>query len=337
MRPAILTNMTFWQSPEWTARVDSLYRLDSPGDPPQPLPWWREAWQLYRRRRDYDVIHTMGIRESFAYAFLCWITGQPSRQIMTEVFIDDPRPDRLAWRLKTALYRRLARRAMGMIVNSSAEVDSVSQRLAMPRESIRFVPLNSTIEDPRHEPRPAGYLFCAGRTLRDYAVLRDVMLAREEPWQVVAGTRDLLDAALPARITIHREIDRAAYLELLRGARIVVLPLLPTVRSTGQVVLLEAMSLGKPVITTRVPGTVDIIRHGVNGWLVAPGDAKELIGLVDHLLASADECARAGQQALADIRNIHTTALHAQHRLAAITELWNGAQAHAGRVDRTSR
>ncbi len=314
--------MAFWQSPDWMARVDSIYALDPSRGDPDFMPWWREAWILFRRRSAYDVILTMGVRESFAYAFLCWITRRPSRQIMTEVFIDAPAADSLIWRIKTAAYRTLARTCLGMITNSTAEIESNAKRFGFPRERIRFVPLNTTIADPVMESRPDGYLFCGGRTLRDYATLSDVILATDLPWHVVVGSGDLQDTPLPARITIHREINRARYLELLRGARIVVLPLLPTERATGQVVLLEAMSYGKPVITTRAPGTIDIVHHGINGFLVEPGDALATKIILHDLLRDHEVCTRIGQQALNDVQHHHTTHSHTSERLNAIESLW---------------
>lgn len=38
----------------------------------------------------------------------------------------------------------------------------------------------------------------------------------------------------------------------------------------------EALSMGCPVIATRFGGAVDIVKEGLNGWLVEPGDAAQL-------------------------------------------------------------
>jgi len=38
----------------------------------------------------------------------------------------------------------------------------------------------------------------------------------------------------------------------------------------------EALAMGCPVIATRFGGALDIVREGVNGWLVEPGDAAQL-------------------------------------------------------------
>jgi glycosyltransferase involved in cell wall biosynthesis len=314
--------MAFWQSPEWMARVDSIYALDPSHGDPEFMPWWKEAWILFRRRSAYDVILTMGVRESFAYALLCWITRRPSRQIMTEVFIDAPATDNVLWRIKTALYQKLARTCIGMITNSTTEMETNARRFNLPIERFRYVPLNTTIAEPVYDPRPDGYLFCAGRTLRDYATLTEVMRATDLPWHVVAGAHDLRETQLPPHITIHREINRDRYLDLLRGARFVVLPLRPTERATGQVVVLEAMSYGKPVITTRAPGTIDIIQDGKNGFLVEPGDATAIKKILADLLRDHEVCSRIGQQALSDVQTHHTTHTHTSERLETIESLW---------------
>ena len=46
-------------------------------------------------------------------------------------------------------------------------------------------------------------------------------------------------------------------------------------------VLVEAMASGLPVVTTNVSGIPELVEHGVNGLLVAPGDVR---GVADALL-----------------------------------------------------
>lgn len=54
----------------------------------------------------------------------------------------------------------------------------------------------------------------------------------------------------------------------------------------------EALSMGCPVIATRFGGALDIVREGVNGWLVEPGDAEQL----------ADRIVRASQATFSGLR-----------------------------------
>ena len=48
-------------------------------------------------------------------------------------------------------------------------------------------------------------------------------------------------------------------------------------------VLLEAMAVGVPVVSTRLTGIPELIQDGVNGLLVPPGDANALADAIAHL------------------------------------------------------
>jgi len=61
--------------------------------------------------------------------------------------------------------------------------------------------------------------------------------------------------------------------------------------------LLKAMGAGLPVVATRVSGVVEVIRHGVNGLLVAPGSASELAGAILELQRQPQTRARLGAAA----------------------------------------
>ena len=318
--PRILTNMAFWQSEAWRTSTDSLYDLGARRDPVF-LPWWREAFALFRRRAAYDAVVTMGVRESMLYGLLCALTGRPSRQVMCEVFIDTPRPGNAAWLLKTWLYGIVARRSLGVLTNSSAEIETMARRYRLPPARLRYVPLNTNIADPQRVPDDDGFVLSAGRTLRDYATLAAAAPLIAAPIIVVCGRADTVADPLPANLTVLRELPREAYLDHLRRARVVALPLLPTDRATGQVVMLEAMGYGKPVVTTRSPGTVDYIQDGINGLLLAPGDADGLASAVNGLLENPERRQALGNAAVAAVRELASAERHARLKLDAIAEL----------------
>ena len=86
--------------------------------------------------------------------------------------------------------------------------------------------------------------------------------------------------------------------------------------------MLEAMACGKPVVTTRSPGTVDVLHNGENGILVPPCDADALADAVNKLLNREDLAHALASHALEDLAQLYTWDIHAQAKLRAISELW---------------
>jgi glycosyltransferase involved in cell wall biosynthesis len=62
-------------------------------------------------------------------------------------------------------------------------------------------------------------------------------------------------------------------------------------------VVLEAMSAGRPVVATRIRGVQELVRDGIDGLLVAPGDAHALATGIRTLLDHPDLARRLGAAA----------------------------------------
>lgn len=73
---------------------------------------------------------------------------------------------------------------------------------------------------------------------------------------------------------------------------------LPSLSEGFPLALLEALAAGMPVLTTRVGGAEEIIRHGENGWLVPRADPEALAQELCRILALSqrelDTVSRAG-------------------------------------------
>jgi len=62
-------------------------------------------------------------------------------------------------------------------------------------------------------------------------------------------------------------------------------------------VVLEALSLGVPVICSRIPGHVEVVKDGYNGWLFDPKDPNELSKIIAKLLDNPELCEGAARNA----------------------------------------
>jgi glycosyltransferase involved in cell wall biosynthesis len=105
-------------------------------------------------------------------------------------------------------------------------------------------------------------------------------------------------------VVFHGFVSAEEKAERLAGCDAFVLP--AVIDSKGDteglgVVLLEAMTYGKPVIASAAGGIVDIVRDGRNGFLVPPGDAGALAGAIRACVESPDRARELGAQGRIDV------------------------------------
>jgi len=71
---------------------------------------------------------------------------------------------------------------------------------------------------------------------------------------------------------------------------------LPTIEREGLgISIIEAMSLGKPVVASKVGGILEVVVDGVNGLLVPPQNVKELYKAIITLLKDDKKCIEFGK------------------------------------------
>ncbi|MBA2286266.1 MAG: glycosyltransferase family 4 protein [Ktedonobacteraceae bacterium] len=100
---------------------------------------------------------------------------------------------------------------------------------------------------------------------------------------------------LPANVFVFNDWPRAAVLEAWHRS---VIGLFPSVGpETFGIAALEAMWAGRPVISSRTGGLVDLVSDGETGLLVPPGDPLALQQAIKQLLAHPGLRKRMGQAA----------------------------------------
>ena len=90
---------------------------------------------------------------------------------------------------------------------------------------------------------------------------------------------------------------RSDMVSLLKQCTLVVLP--SRYREGVPQILIEAASIGRPMVATDVPGCREVCVDGVNGKLIEPGDAKQLADAIRDLVVNrgkAEEMGRRGRQ-----------------------------------------
>ena len=135
---------------------------------------------------------------------------------------------------------------------------------------------------------------------------------------VVADKGSIAGLDIPGNVELRCDIPRDDYLALLQKAAFVVVPLHRRHCSTGQVVILEANALGKPVIATRALGTIDYVEDGETGYLTDPYDPAGMRSAIQRLIADGAERDRLGRNALGRVRSDYTFSVHTDRLLAVM-------------------
>jgi glycosyltransferase involved in cell wall biosynthesis len=85
-----------------------------------------------------------------------------------------------------------------------------------------------------------------------------------------------------------RVTDYFDHAELPRYYNLLDINLVPSLRDGLPNSLLEGLACGRATIATKVGGILDVVEHGVNGWLIEPGDVAGLATAVSQLLAQPE-------------------------------------------------
>jgi glycosyltransferase involved in cell wall biosynthesis len=78
--------------------------------------------------------------------------------------------------------------------------------------------------------------------------------------------------------------------------------ILPSANEGTPVSAIEALAGGRPVVATEVGGVPDVVRDGVDGFLVEPGDVDAMADRLARLAADADLRRRMGEAGSASVR-----------------------------------
>jgi glycosyltransferase involved in cell wall biosynthesis len=150
-------------------------------------------------------------------------------------------------------------------------------------------------------PAPAPRLVCVGRLCRQKGQLLLIeALARlhrqgVEAQLVLAGDGEMrpeIEAAIARhglrdQVRITGWIGSDAVRREILAARALVLP---SFAEGLPMVLMEALALRRPVITTAIAGIPELVRPGENGWLIPAGSVDDLAqAMADCLARTPDE------------------------------------------------
>lgn len=249
---------------------------------------WDRRWRLFRSalRSDHLVIHFALPDVMFFTLLLALTPGHRCKLTTLDFFIGD-----LQRRSRQSLVRWCLGRVDRFLVyfkNSGI----YEQALRVPGAKFFYVPfkINALELIQAATTSDRGYIFCGGRSRRDFATLFAAVEALGYPLTVITSREaemtqhgsTLEGVRVPPNVTVLTEDSLPEFfVQCMAGARVVVIPVLrDSTTQAGIGVYLQGMALGKCVIVSAGLGVSDVIEPDPSGlapaWIVEPGNVDEL-------------------------------------------------------------
>lgn len=306
-------------------------------------------WRLFRRER-VDLVHGFTIKSAIYGAIAARLASVPARVSavagMGYVFISDS----LKARVLRPVVRGLVRLTLGgqkarLILQNPDDVALFCREQLVPPENIRLIP-GSGVDCERFQPSrdaapdirengrfrvvlPARLLWYKGlaefveasRLLQAEGKAVDFLLAGEpDPGNPASVSKDIVDGWVEGGLVkwLGHVDDMAT---LFMNVDAVALP------SYGEGLpksLIEAAACALPLITTDMPGCREVVRDGVEGFLIPPKDARALADAIAHLAESPELCARLGKSARSRALSEYDERIVIRHTMEVYRELLPG-------------
>lgn len=132
---------------------------------------------------------------------------------------------------------------------------------------------------------------------RDYATLFEAVDGLDLTVDVVCRPENLAGLTAPTNVRVHGTVDHARYRDLLRRAKILVVPTREMAYPTGSSVALEAASCGACVVVTGTAPMREYFSDGETGILVPVGEPDALAAALLGAMADDGLRTRLGEAA----------------------------------------
>jgi glycosyltransferase involved in cell wall biosynthesis len=298
---------TAWEPPAQRAyRVSAVPRSIPPG-----LRHLRGAALVHHRAREADVVYTTGMfgRSSVGSAvgrkpYVVKLTADPAFERARRRRLYDGDVDRFqSFRggpsvRALRLLRNAELRRAAHVFTPSAYLRGLAISWGVDAARVSVLP-NPTPPFPELDPRDAlrrsfaidgDTVAFAGRLAPQKAldVALDAVAELDGVTLLIAGDGDeraRLERRAGERVRFLGPLPRERVLELFRAADAAILT---SMWENFPHSVVEALSVGTPVIATTTGGVAEVVRDGENGLLVAPGDAHELADALTRFFADSE-------------------------------------------------
>ena len=257
------------------------------------VPRWRRMWNYIFFPFSIafkNVKNVIAWQQFYGFLFLLYcqlLKNHKNANVFILTFIYKERRGILGWIYRQFVYNVLNNsRLKEIIVYSNNELSYYSKKFPHVKSKFKFLHLGiSDISDSVYvdeKLRKENYIFTAGASNRDYDFLMSVMTDTRYKLKIAC---DGLMQNCPHNVEILHDVHDKKMYQYLFNCKIVVIPLKDLNISSGQLMLLQAMQLGKPIIVSNNKGIYDYISDKNTGFVI-DNDKNKWISQIEELFSN---------------------------------------------------
>jgi len=279
--------------------------------------------RAFQRRRRYGVVVFWNSISGLFFTALQRLTGErcPATILMGFVFV--PRRRGVCSFVRWAFVKWGLAWSDLVLCTTSGEIELYGR--LFPECSGKFCYIPYTVDPLPQTPRAPGNgehgctVLSAGKSNRDYRTFLRAMAGLEYDGEIITSPGALPGGALPGNVRVRYNVPYNQYVDRVRTAKVVVLPLVERGVAAAQGTLLLAMALGKPVVVSGTAGVADYVEDGVTAVVVPPAQPEALRQAIKCLVENGDEAARLGAAA-SRVVNARFTRQHLAERVGILVQ-----------------
>jgi len=273
---------------------------------------FRQSWRSLFAKPRADWVVVQSHFDILAMATLVLLLLKPKPRIMLMGFIYTKKSSIFLAKLKFIYFSAILRFVDCVICHSKLEVENNITLFKLPNTRFVYIPYGLHLESPvnalQNKNYPA-YAVSAGRSGRDYELLIRVFSENGYPLHIICDSAGIADnKELASNIKILNGCYGDDYINELAAAKVVVIPISVDDISAGQMVLLQAMALKKPIVITDTPTTRLYGRDNHTALFVKKGESVEMHKAINKLWTNKELCNTLSENAYTHFLNNHSMA-----------------------------
>lgn len=235
----------------------------------------------YLKSIKYDLFFSHGFRSAAVFSMLCKMLNNKKRHYIFDVGCINGARNNSKYFM---LYRKALESNCFLISHTKCQLDFYRENLSLANNPIY---IRFGVDTEYFHPKgieKKGYILSFGNSLRDNNTLLKSWAKMGSHTELHLVGASPVDNRYSKTIKVFPRMTITDLMRKIEESLFVIIPLPVLNYSCGQMSVLQSMSMGTPVVVTKVPSTIDYIEDGNGAIFVEPYDDSDMFDKIKYML-----------------------------------------------------